>query len=258
MWKETRKSISGVFQPVFLSKHVSSECLQASISRRPQFCMSFQAVFTRIQLELRKLCFWSLSVRNKNQSSSAHKVCYTVLSPSTNEGGHNTNLPANVHPKRGGESLQVVGSTEIVVLHRSLWEVIVHEGDALNSCEVRLDEKITQVETHGSTQPWHKLRTLQLMAAVIVLANFQRADPKLPWGSEHPHLGCKKLCQELQRTRGETYRCCLLAREAEEIAKVSFGSLEMLIFGPAWLVYTKEVVLGRLRNVNIRCWWRIL
>lgn len=67
------------------------------------------------------------------------------------------------------------------------------------------------------------------MAAVGVLANFQSAGPKLLWDSEHPHLGCKKFCQGTTRTWGETYRCCLLAREREEIAKVSYGSLETLV-----------------------------
>jgi len=45
--------------------------------------------------------------------------------------------------------------------------------------------------------------------------------------------GIKEALSGTARTREETRWCCLLAREAEEIAKVAFGTWEMLIFNPA-------------------------
>lgn len=58
------------------------------------------------------------------------------------------------------------------------------------------------------------------MAAVGLLANFQSADPKLLWGSEHHHPEYMKFCQGTTRTWGEAFWCCLLAREVKEIASV--------------------------------------
>lgn len=152
----------------------------------------------------------------RKKSSSVCKFYHIVLSQRR---CHDTNSPTKCTYKKG-KPLELLQTT---------WEspaaqaVIIHEGNVLNSCEVRLDEKRPQVKIRDCTQPWHQLRTLRLVAAVGILANFQCADPKLLWGFEHPHLGCKKFCQGTTKHREKQSGAACLPEKQRKFLKCHLG-----------------------------------
>lgn len=86
------------------------------------------------------------------------------------------------------ESLVLLHNAEITMLHRS------YEGWLFMREMHWIAVKNSWMKKQCKSRPMippstDKLRTLHLKAAVVVLANFKHADPKLPWGCSHPHLG---------------------------------------------------------------------